>query len=121
MVEENIICIGCPLGCKTILRIGDRRKVLKVLGYKCNQGRGYVLGEYRNPVRTLTATVRTEKGPRPLLPVRTNRPILKTKLKETTLALAPLRAKPPVKMGEVVLPNLLNSGVDVVATDYLFE
>lgn len=53
--------------------------------------------------------------------VRTNRPILKSKLKEATLALVCLKAKPPVKIGQVILPNLLNSGVDVVATDDLFE
>jgi len=120
MVEEKIVCIGCPLGCRTRLRIGDRRKVLKVLGYKCKQGREYVLEEYRNPVRILTATIRTEKSSRPLLPVRTNRPILKSKLKEATLALVRVRTKPPVKMGEIISPNLLNGGVDVVATDDLF-
>jgi len=31
-----------------------------------------------------------------------------------------VKAKPPVKVGQVILPNLLNSGVDVVATDDLF-
>jgi CxxC motif-containing protein len=121
MVEEKIVCIGCPLGCRTTLRIGDRRKVLKVLGYKCKQGREYVLEEYRNPVRILTATIRTEKSPRPLLPIRTNGPILKSKLKEATFTLARVRAEPPVRAGQVILPNLLNSGVDVVATDDLFE
>jgi CxxC motif-containing protein len=119
MVEEKIVCIGCPLGCRTTLRIGGRGEVLKVVGYKCNQGRQYVLEEYHNPVRILTATIRTEKCPRPLLPVRTNRPILKSKLKEATLALVRVKVKPPVKVGQVILPNLLNSGVDVVATDDL--
>jgi CxxC motif-containing protein len=121
MVEDKIVCIGCPLGCRTTVRIGDRGEVLKVLGHKCNQGRQYVLEEFRNPVRILTATILTEKSPLPLLPVRTNRPIVKSRLKEATLALARVKAKPPVKMGEVILPNLLNSGVDVVATDDLLE
>jgi CxxC motif-containing protein len=121
MVEEKIVCIGCPLGCRATLRIDRRGDVVKITGHKCKEGRQYVLEEYRNPVRILTATIRTEKSPRPLLPVRTNRPILKLKLKEATLALARLKAKPPVKMGEVILPNLLDSGIDVVATDDLFE
>jgi CxxC motif-containing protein len=120
MVEENIVCIGCPLGCRTTLRIGGRGEVLKVLGYKCKEGRQYVLEEYRNPVRIFTTTVLTEKSSRPLLPVRTNRPILKSRLKESTLTLVRVKAKPPVRVGQVILPNLLNSGVDVVATDDLF-
>jgi CxxC motif-containing protein len=121
MVEDKIVCIGCPLGCRTTLKIDDQGKVVQIMGYKCKEGRQYVLEEYRNPARILTATIRTEKSPRPLLPVRTNRPILKSKLKEATLALVRVRAKPPVKVGQVILPNLMNSGVDVVATDDLFE
>lgn len=121
MVEENIVCVGCPLGCRTTLRIDPRGEIVKITGYKCKEGRQYVMEEHRNPVRILTTTVRTEKSPRPLLPVRTNRPILKLKLKEATLALVRVKAKPPVKIGQVILPNLLNSGVDVVATDDLFE
>jgi CxxC motif-containing protein len=121
MVEEKIVCIGCPLGCRTTLRIDHHGDVVRVTGYKCKEGRQYVLEEHRNPVRILTATIRTEKSPRPLLPVRTNRPILKSKLKEATLTLVRVKAKPPVKVGQVILPNLLNSGVDIVATDDLFE
>jgi len=120
MVEEKIVCIGCPLGCRTTLRISDRGEVIKVLGYKCNQGRQYILEEYRNPVRIFTTTVLTEKSSRSLLPVRTNRPILKSRLREATLTLVGVKAKPPVKVGRVILPDLLNSGVEVVATDDLF-
>jgi len=121
MVEENIVCIGCPLGCRTSLRIDHHGDVAKITGYKCKEGRQYVLEEYRNPVRIFTTTVLTEKSSRPLLPVRTNRPILKSRLKEATLTLVRVKVKPPVKVGRVILPNLLNSGVDVVATDDLLE
>jgi CxxC motif-containing protein len=121
MVEEKIICIGCPLGCRATLKIGDRGEVVQVSGYKCKEGRQYVLEEYRNPVRIFTTTILTENSSRPLLPVRTNRPILKTKLKEATLALVKLKANPPIRVGQVILPNLLNTGADVIATDDLFD
>jgi CxxC motif-containing protein len=121
MVEENIVCIGCPLGCRTTLRIDRHGNLVKITGYKCKEGRQYVLEEYRNPVRIFTTTVLTEKSSLPLLPVRTNRPILKSRLKEATLTLVRMKAKPPVRVGQVILPNLLNSGVDVVATDDLLE
>lgn len=121
MPQEKIVCIGCPLGCRTTLRIDHHGDVVKIAGYKCKEGRQYVLEEYRNPVRILTATILTEKSSRPLLPVRTNRPILKSKLKEATLTLVRVKATPPVKVGQVILPNLLNTGTDVVATDDLFN
>jgi len=121
MVEEKIICIGCPLGCETTLKIDDQGEVVKIIGYKCKEGQQYVLEEYRSPVRVFTATVLTENSSRSLLPVRTNRPILKTKLMEAARALVSTRAKPPVRVGQIILANLLNTGTNVVATDDLFD
>jgi len=121
MIEENIICIGCPLGCRTTLRIDDRGEVFEIMGYKCKEGRQYVVEEYRSPVRIFTTTVLTENSALPLLPVRTDRPILKSKLKEAVLALVRLKVKPPVQVGQVILPNLLNTGADVIATNDLLD
>ncbi len=121
MAEENIVCIGCPLGCRTTLTINRRGDVAKVTGYKCKEGRRYVLEEHRHPVRLLTATIRTEKSSRSLLPVRTSRPIPKTKVIEAVKALARIRTAPPVKIGQIIFSNLLNMGVDVVATDDLLN
>jgi CxxC motif-containing protein len=121
MVEENIVCIGCPLGCRTTLRIDHYGDVVKITGYKCKEGRQYVVKEYRSPVRIFTATILTEKSTQPLLPVRTDKPILKSKLKEAVFALVRLKAKPPVRVGQVILPNILNTGADVIATDDLLD
>ncbi len=121
MGEEMVICIGCPLGCRTKLRIDRRGEVAKVAGNKCKEGRQYVVEEYRNPVRTFTATILTEKSIRPLLPVRSNRPILKSKLKEAARTLIQKKVKPPIKMGQVILPDILNTGADVIATDDLLN
>jgi CxxC motif-containing protein len=119
MVEEKIICIGCPLGCETTLKINDQGEVVKITGYKCKEGRQYVLEEYRSPVRVLTATVLTQNSVRPLFPVRTNKPLLKTQLKEAAKELAGVKVKPPIQVGQIILPNLMNTGVDVIATDDL--
>ena len=121
MVEEKVICVGCPLGCRTTLRIDDHGDLVKITGYKCKEGRQYVVEEYRSPVRIFTATILTEKSAKPLLPVRTDRPILKSKLKEAALTLVRLRARPPIQAGQILLPNLLNTGADVIATDDLLD
>jgi len=121
MVEEKIICIGCPLGCETTLKIDDQGEVIKITGYKCKEGRQYVLEEYRSPVRVLTATVLTQNSIRPLFPVRTSRPLLKTQLKEAAKVLAGVKVKPPIRVGQIILPNLMNTGVNVIATDDLIS
>ena len=119
MVEEKIICIGCPLGCETNLKIDDQGEMIKITGYKCKEGRQYVLEEFRSPVRVFTATVLTQNSARLLFPVRTNRPLLKTQLKEASKALMGVKVKPPIRVGQIILSNLMNTGVDVIATDDL--
>ena len=121
MVEEKIICIGCPLGCETTLKIDDHGEVAKITGTKCKEGRQFVLEEYRSPVRVLTATVLTQNSVRPLFPVRTSRPLLKTQLREAAKALTKVKVKPPIRVGQIILPNLMNTGVDVIATDDLIS
>ncbi|MCK4368416.1 MAG: DUF1667 domain-containing protein [Dehalococcoidales bacterium] len=119
MAEVNIICIGCPLGCTATLTIGDGGEVAAITGCECKAGEKYVVEEYKNPVRVLTATVVTQGSPQPLLPVRTAVPIPKAKLLPGMKVLAKTRVKPPVKIGDVVIPNLLDTGIDVASTSDL--
>jgi len=116
--EETIICVGCPLGCEIKLTL-DKNEVIKVEGNKCKEGKQYALQEFTNPVRTLTATVLTRDSSQPLLPVRTAKPILKTLQIQSMTVIAKTRVKPHIKMGDVIVPNLLDTGVDVVATSDL--
>ena len=116
---ETVICIGCPMGCEIKLSIDDRGEIIKVSGNRCKEGRAYAPQEYKNPVRVLTATLKTANSLRPLLPVRTGEPILKKLLLRSMPVLAKVVVEPPVKIGQVVVPNLLNTGIDVIATDDL--
>jgi len=119
MGEQEIICIGCPLGCRVALRVSEGGEVRKVSGNKCKEGREYVIEEYRSPVRVLTATVLTEGSVRALLPVRTSQPIRKDILAKCMDALCGIKVRPPVKMGEAIVHNILSTGVDLISTDNL--
>lgn len=120
MPEQKVMfCVGCPLGCEITLTLDANGEVNKVQGNSCKEGRAYALEEYLNPVRVLTATVRTANSSRPLLPVKTDKPILKTHLKLGMSALAEIRVNPPVKIGDVILENFLGTEANVVAADNL--
>ncbi|MCK9275600.1 MAG: DUF1667 domain-containing protein [Syntrophales bacterium] len=114
--KETFICIGCPLGCEVTLTIDEKGKILGFAGNKCKEGEKYVFEEYTNPVRILTATVLTQNSAQPLLAVRTSKPILKTMLAQGAAVLARTKVKPPVRVGDIIVPNLLDTGVDVVAS-----
>jgi len=118
MPEQEIVCIGCPLGCHVTLSISDDGEVEGMTGYKCKEGRKFVIGEFVSPVRVFTATVLIEaKGG--LLPVRTDKPVLKSKLKEIMYFIAKVRVKPPVRIGQEIVHNVLGTGANLVSTGIL--
>ena len=51
-----------------------------------------------------------------VVPVKSNKPIEKSLWIECSKALSRIRVGPPVKIGDVVCKNILNTGVDIVCT-----
>lgn len=117
--EQSVICIGCPAGCETRLSLDEKGEVVGMSGNKCKEGEKYVLDEFKNPCRVLTATMLTKESVRNLLPVRTNKPIPKDKLKEAMYVLASIKVSPPLKKGQIVVSNILNTGVNLITADEL--
>jgi len=115
----EIRCIKCPLGCLAEIAIHDENDVLDVANTQCKDGKGYVIAEFKSPVRVLTATVLTKSGSSKLLPVKTNRPIHKTRLLDCMDFISKVRVGPPIRMGQVIVSNILNLGADLVSTDEL--
>lgn len=109
----KLICITCPKGCHLTV---DENNDYAVTGNACPRGAVYGKNELQNPVRVLTSTVRLEGAPVPRLPVKTAAPIPKGKLFEVMHALDDIIAKAPVRVGDVLLPNVCGTGVDIVAT-----
>ena len=117
--ETELICIMCPLACHVVVTVDDAGNILDVANHQCKEGREYALAEYRFPVRVLTTTILTAGASRHLLPVRSSKPIPKTRLMEVMYSLSKVRIKSPVKIGQVIVPNIAGTGVDMVSTDEL--
>lgn len=111
--KVQITCIACPKGCRAELTAGSGG-VVDVSGTECKRGQEYVMKEFKDPVRVLTSTVRIEGGG--YLPVRTRGAIPKTLIFHVMAALRPLVCRPPLGVGDVVCPNVLGTGVDLVAS-----
>lgn len=117
--EQQLICIVCPLGCRVKLTIDKEGNIVDVTGSECKKGKEYAENECINPVRVLIGTVSTEGSKHRTLPVRTNNPIPKGKLLEAYRSLAGVKVKPPIKVGQAIVSNILDMGADVIATDEL--
>jgi CxxC motif-containing protein len=115
--EAVIICILCPKGCRAVL--GEGSKEIENPEKLCKRGLAYVREERREPKRLLTTTVRTRGSRLRLFPVRTSGPIPKRMLPESMRVIAALTVSPPIRCGEVIVSNLLESGQDLIASDHL--
>ena len=111
---KEIICITCPKGCH--LKVDEESYA--VTGNACPRGAVYGANELRNPVRVVTSTVIVE-GPSRRLPVKTDRPIPKGKMFEVMEEIAKVRVRPPVQVGDVLIPNVAGTDGNVVATKEL--
>jgi len=110
-----IRCIVCPTGCE-IKVIQDKNKQITFEGYTCKRGLEYAEQEYYEPKRILTTTIRVENGFLPLVPVRTDKPILRDKINEAIKIIAEKKVKAPIKMGQILINNVLNTDANVIAS-----
>jgi len=109
----KLVCINCPKGCELVAeRTADG---VAVTGHGCPRGEEYGRSELLNPTRMVTGLVRVA-GMRKPLPVKTRRAVPKGKINEVLFAMHQATALLPVKIGDVVVPNAAETGVDVVAT-----
>ena len=109
----KMICINCPKGCE--LDVEKNGDDVVVTGHACPRGEAYGKAELVNPTRMVTGLVRVA-GMRKPLPVKTKTAVPKAKINDVLFALSQTTVQLPVKIGDVIIPNAAETGVDVVAT-----
>ena len=112
---KTYTCICCPLGCPLEVSFDQDGSVVDVAGHTCSRGYDYAVGEATDPVRMVTAIVCIAGNLEPLS-VKTEAPIPKKSISEVLLAIAALQLQAPIHAGEVLIDNVSNTGVSVVAT-----
>lgn len=113
-VVKVIRCIVCPTGCQ--IKAISKGSEISFEGYTCKRGLEYAEQEYYEPKRILTTTIRVENGLLPLIPVRSNKPILKDRLRDALNEIAQAEVKAPIKMGDVLIENILELDVSIIAS-----
>ncbi len=115
MEIKKITCIICPMGCEIEVVI-DRNKIIEVRGAKCRRGVEYAYEEVKNPKRMVISVVKCVDGDLPVVSVKTSKPIPKKYLWNVMKILAKTEVRAPIDVGQIIIPNILNLNVDIVAT-----
>jgi len=112
-MKRSIICTVCPVGCNIEVEMTDNKEIVSITGNTCKRGLVYAENECINPKRTLTTTVFCDNGE--ILSVKTSEAVPKELLFECMKEINKTVAKAPVKIGEVIIENILNTGANVIA------
>ncbi len=113
--KTTVVCTVCPTGCEMTVMRGEHDIIL-VEGNLCKRGQVYAEAEITHPVRTLTTTVRLCGSDRPLLPVRTNQPVPRDRMREIVREINGMAFTAPISLGQVLVRNIVGTGADIVAT-----
>ena len=109
----RLICINCPRGCELDVEVSGDAVVVK--GHACPRGEEDGRAETTNPTRMVTGLVKVAGSRRPL-PVKTRTAIPKGKIADVTNLLANTTVVSPKCTGDIIIPDVCGTGVDVVAT-----
>jgi len=115
MEMMEITCINCPMGCPLSVAM-ENGKVSSVAGATCKRGITYAELECTNPTRMVTSTVPVRGGNVRMVPVKTASAIPKGKIADCLRGLKGMELEVPVRIGDIVINNVCDTGVNIVAT-----
>lgn len=115
----ELVCINCPKGCHLIVE--EVNNEIVVSGNTCPRGKEYAINELTNPLRTITTTVEIESILQNRLPVISSKPIPKALIMDAVKALKNVKVKTPIIMGDVIVHNICETGVDIIASKSIMK
>lgn len=115
MKTVELTCIGCPLGCTVTVKT-EGGEIVSVSGNTCPRGDSYARKEVTDPTRIVTTTVKVRGGARERVACKTASDIPKNKISQVMSEANALTAEAPVDLGDVLLDNVADTGVALVAT-----
>ena len=114
-------CTTCPFECLLTVEVerdadGAVVEMRSVAGNSCPRGDKFAHQELTCPMRVLTTTVAVSGGDEALLPVRTAEAIPLELHAQAMDLIRGLIVDAPIRMGDVVLDDLLDTGINLIAS-----
>ena len=114
-MEQIITCINCPVGCRMQVVLSDAGEFVSVSGNTCPRGSSYARQECTLPERMITAVIPVVGSKIPLS-VKTSLPVPKNMITQIMNIIGSVSPAVPVRIGDVIVSDILHTGSDIVAT-----
>ena len=118
-MTQTMVCITCPRGCTlTVTQEGEQ---ITVIGNSCKRGEQFAVNELTHPMRTICSTVKTAFPDHPVLPCRVSTDIPKDKIFDVMKEINKTTVTERIGRSDIVIPNVLGLGADIIATSDLLK
>lgn len=118
---KELVCNLCPVHCNMSIEYSKWEDQIKnVYGSRCSRGYEYIKNYKFDQQCMLPTSVRLRGSIADRLPVNSDAPLPKTIVSEAMNIIKMLEVELPVKSGEIIVENILNTGVNIVATKSMF-
>ena len=109
---ERLVCAICPNCC--LIYLDSNTKEIK--GNKCPRGKKFFFNETNSPSRVVTTTVKILDGNKERISVKSSKEISKDLVLDCISEIKKAYLKAPVKVGDIIIKNVLNTGANIIAT-----
>lgn len=116
---NEFICKGCNEYC--CINIYKNEKDIELSGNLCEKAFDYAEDKIKNKKDIFTSLVRIKGSYCNVVPVKSTKPLDKGLWLECSQSLSMLHVGTPIKIGDIVCHNLLNTGVDIVCTKNILK
>lgn len=99
-----------------VLDINEEENNIEIKGNKCSEGIEYAHTKMKNKRGIFTTLVRIKGSCYNVVPVKSSNPLDKELWVECSKALSRIYVGAPIKIGDIICKNILNTGVDIVCT-----
>jgi CxxC motif-containing protein len=114
-IIDRLTCVLCPVGCE--LEVSrDGSSDVQVIGNQCDKGIPFAVEEVLHPKRNLATSVPVRGTAATMVSVRLSGPVPREMIFPILAEIAKLRPEAPVRRGQVLIADVLGTGVDVIAT-----
>jgi len=112
---DRLTCVLCPVGCELEVR-NDPAGGLQVQGNQCDKGVPFALEEILYPKRNLATSIPVKGTATKMVSVRLSGPVARELIFPILAEISKLRPEAPVRRGQILIDDVLGTGVDVIAT-----
>ncbi|AQM60364.1 DUF1667 domain-containing protein [Clostridium baratii] len=119
MESINLVCLACDRSCNLNISL-DKNNITSVAGNACRKGISYAKKEYIVPSMTVTTVITVLNGSSKIVPVKSEIVVPKSLIFKILSELRDLKVSAPIKSGDIVKENILNTGVNIIATNNVY-